>query len=70
MTFAQTLVRVLPADRNWAQDGLPPQVLDYLKMIELQDSQPLNLNPRHGVRWKREAGMMLVGWYGQAVAVS
>ena len=41
----------MPAERNRAQDGLPPEVQDYLEMIELQDSQPLDLNPRHGVRW-------------------
>ena len=50
--LTQTLVGVLPADRSRGQDGLPPEVQDYLEMIELQDSQPLDLNPRHGVRWE------------------
>ena len=51
-TSSQTLTSVMPAERNRAQDGLPPEVQDYLEMIELQDSQPLDLNPRHGVRWE------------------
>ena len=49
--WTPTWASVLPADRNRAQGGLPPEVQDYLEMIELQDSQPLDLNPRHGVRW-------------------